>query len=90
MQACPTTGPITADGQVPTATLAGLRIAHERDMEAPAAGRRPDAPAAESDDTKAEAAEATKDEPAPGPSATVPAEPATTETDPKQRIPRLT
>jgi NADH-quinone oxidoreductase subunit E len=53
-----------------TATLAGLRIAQELDMTAP------DAPTVTTshstpDDTKA-AAEATKDEPAPAPSATVP------------------
>ncbi len=80
----PDSRPVTADGQVPTATLAGLRVAHELGMEAPphrrAARRRrrhrsPTAP-------KPEAVESTKDEPAPGPSATVPAEPATTETDP--------
>jgi NADH-quinone oxidoreductase subunit E len=52
------------------ATLAGLRIAQELDMTAP------DAPTVTTshstpDDTKA-AAEATKDEPAPAPSATVP------------------
>ena len=29
--------PVTADGQVPTATLAGLRVAHELGMEAPPA-----------------------------------------------------
>jgi len=75
--------PVTADGQVPTATLAGLRVAHELGMHAPS---RPDdggsARPQKSDGTKPEAVETTKSEPAPGPSATVPAEPATTETDP--------
>ena len=65
---CPTTGPITADGQVPTATLAGLRVARELDMEAPCARRRARAsPPPKSDGTKAEAVETTKDEPAPAP-----------------------
>ena len=75
--------PVTADGQVPTATLAGLRVAHELGMEAPPP---PDgeatAPPPKSDGTKPEAVETTKDEPAPAPSATVPAESGTTETDP--------
>ena len=55
-------------GPAGDATLAGLRIAKERGMEAP----DPQAAVASSngapDDTKA-ATEATKDEPAPGPSA---------------------
>jgi NADH-quinone oxidoreductase subunit E len=70
-----------AQGPAGDATLAGLRIAKELGMEAP----DPQAAVASSngapDDTKA-AAEATKDEPAPGPSATVPAEPNEPETDP--------
>jgi NADH-quinone oxidoreductase subunit E len=76
--------PITADGQVPTATLAGLRVARELDMEAPPPDAEPAAPSPKPDDTKAEAVETTKDEPAAGPSATVPAESATTETDPSK------
>ncbi len=76
--------PITADGQVPTATLAGLRVARELDMKAPPPDAQPSAPPPESDGTKAEAVDTTKDEPAPGPSATVPAEPSTTETDPSK------
>jgi NADH-quinone oxidoreductase subunit E len=76
--------PITADGQVPTATLAGLRVARELGMEAPPPDAEPAAPPSKSDGTKAEAVETTKDEPAPGPSATVPAEPATKETDPSK------
>jgi NADH-quinone oxidoreductase subunit E len=68
---------------VPTATLAGLRVARELDMEAPPPDAEP-APQPKSDGTKGEAVEATKNEPAPGPSATVPAEPATTETDPSK------
>jgi NADH-quinone oxidoreductase subunit E len=73
---------VTADGQVPTATLAGLRVARALDMEAPPPDAEPASSPPDSAGTKAEAVEATKDEPAPGPSATVPAEPATPETDP--------
>ena len=66
--------------EVGDATLAGLRIAQELGMTAP------DAPAATTtqptpDDTKA-AAEATKDQPAPAPSATVPPNSSTSETKP--------
>jgi NADH-quinone oxidoreductase subunit E len=70
----------TNPGDAGAATLAGLRVARERDMEAPAAS----AGAASQngpDDTKA-AAEAMKDEPAPAPSATVPPKPSKPETDP--------
>ena len=74
--------PITADGQVPTATLAGLRVARELHMEAPPPDGEATPPPRRSDGTKPEAVETTKSEPAPGPSATVPAEPATPETDP--------
>jgi NADH-quinone oxidoreductase subunit E len=71
---------ITDSGGAGDATLAGLRMARELGMTAP------DAPAetashATPDDTRA-AAETTKDEPAPAPSATVPPEPSTAETDP--------
>ncbi len=76
--------PITEGGQVPTATLAGLRVARELGMEAPSPDEVPSAPPKETDGTKPEAVETTKDEPAPGPSATVPAEPATEETDPNK------
>jgi NADH-quinone oxidoreductase subunit E len=71
---------VTNPGQAGAATLAGLRVAEERNMTAPAA---PAATASDSapDDTQA-AAETTKDEPAPAPSATVPPKPSTTETDP--------
>jgi NADH-quinone oxidoreductase subunit E len=80
----PDNRPITADGQVSTATLAGLRVARELDMEAPTPDAKPASSPPKSDGTKGEAVEATKNEPAPGPSATVPAEPATTETDPSK------
>ncbi len=76
--------PVTAAGQVPTATLAGLRVARELDMQAPSPDDHPPASTPESDGTKPEAVETTKSEPAPGPSATVPAEPATSETDPSK------
>jgi NADH-quinone oxidoreductase subunit E len=69
-----------AQGPAGDATLAGLRVARERGMEAP----DPKTAAASHDghnDSKV-AAEATKEEPAPGPSATVPPEPNEPETDP--------
>ncbi len=70
-------------GAVGAATLAGLRFAHEHDMTAPSA----DQPATDSTDShnhaeQAEAAESVKDEPAPAPSADVPARSSTPETDP--------
>jgi NADH-quinone oxidoreductase subunit E len=74
--------PATVDRQVPTATLAGLRVARELDMKAPSPDTEATAPPPKSDGTKPEAVETTKNEPAPGPSATVPAEPTTSETDP--------
>ena len=66
------------------ATLVGLRYAHEHDMTAP----EPDPPASETSaprpqQDEAEAVESVKDEPAPGPSADVPAQSSTPETDPK-------
>jgi NADH-quinone oxidoreductase subunit E len=70
----------TAQGPAGDATLAGLRIARERGMETPDAS----ASATSSDghnDSKV-AAEATKEEPAPGPSATVPPDPNEPETNP--------
>jgi NADH-quinone oxidoreductase subunit E len=74
--------PVTEPGQVATATLAGLRVARELDMHAPTPSDVDEKPRSQTDGTKPEAVETTKDEPAPGPSATVPAEKATTETDP--------
>jgi NADH-quinone oxidoreductase subunit E len=71
--------PVTAEGQVPGATLAGLRVARELGMEAPAPDDHPPASPPEPHDDEAEGAEATKDEPAPGPSADVPAGSNTTE-----------
>ncbi len=78
--------PVTADGQVPTATLAGLRVARELGMEAPPPPNGDDRTTRppKDDGTKPEAVETTKDEPAPAPSATVPAEAATPETDPNK------
>jgi len=63
------------------ATLAGLRVAQALDMTAPDAAQATDSHATP-DDTKA-AAEATKDQPSPGPSTTVPPKPSTPETEPK-------
>jgi NADH-quinone oxidoreductase subunit E len=71
---------VTNPGEAGAATLAGLRLAHERGMSAPAAPA-PTTSHGSPDDTKA-AAGATKDAPAPAPSATVPPKPSTTETDP--------
>ena len=76
--------PITADGQVATATLAGLRVARELDMEAPPPDAQPSSTPPDSNGSKPEAVEATKNEPAPAPSATVPAETDTEETDPSK------
>jgi NADH-quinone oxidoreductase subunit E len=72
--------PVTNPGDAGVATLAGLRIAQERGMTAPDA---PDAAPSHAtpDDTK-EAAEATKEEPAPAPSADVPPKPSTPKADP--------
>ena len=76
--------PVTADGQVPTATLAGLRVAHELGHGSAARPRR------RRDARRHRSPTAPKPRPSrpprtnrhPAPSATVPAEPATTETDP--------
>ena len=76
----PDSRPIADPGEAGAATLAGLRVAQELGMtapEAPAATTSHPAP----DDANA-AAEATKDQPAPGPSATVPPKPSTPETKP--------
>ncbi|MGV0646585.1 NADH-quinone oxidoreductase subunit NuoE [Mycolicibacterium sp. XJ879] len=72
--------PRSGGDKIGDATLVGLRVARERRMTAPEPDAAPipgDAP----DDQKA-AAEATKDAPAPGPSATVPPKPDTPETNP--------
>jgi len=76
-------GPEAAAAQGPAgdATLAGLRVARERGMEAPDVQTAQRSSNGAPDDTKA-AAEATKNEPAPGPSANVPPEPKKPETDP--------
>jgi NADH-quinone oxidoreductase subunit E len=62
------------------ATLAGLRVARERGMDAPDVASGTDSHGG-TDDTMV-ATEATKDQAAPGPSATVPPEPKKPETDP--------
>jgi NADH-quinone oxidoreductase subunit E len=64
------------------ATLAGLRVAHELGMTAPSAPATATTSAPQPESTEQVAAEATADQPAPGPSATVPAKPSTSETDP--------
>lgn len=69
-------------GGAGAATLAGLRIAHELEMSAPPVPAAPDSTDPAPGDAEAEAVESAKNEPAPGPSATVPAEPGTEETDP--------
>lgn len=68
------------------ATLAGLRVADRLGMTAPPAGSGDVQPSesARTEDTEPEAIESTRDEPAPAPSATVPAEPSTPETDPSE------
>ncbi|WP_032391512.1 NADH-quinone oxidoreductase subunit NuoE [Rhodococcoides fascians] len=71
---------LEATGGAGDATLAGLRYAREHAMSAPEAGARPndDHP----DVGAAAAPETVRDKPAPAPSATVPPQPNTTETDP--------
>ena len=78
---------LTGSGSVPTAppgeaTLAGLRVAQRDGMQAPAAPTGHTATSTDTGGTQAEAVQSTKDEPAPAPSATVPAEHGTAETDP--------
>jgi NADH-quinone oxidoreductase subunit E len=73
--------PAATQGSVGDATLAGLRVARERGMVAPS----PDSSSAPSNgapDDKKVAAETTKNEPAPGPSASVPPKPDEPETNP--------
>ncbi|MCT7661041.1 NADH-quinone oxidoreductase subunit NuoE [Mycobacterium deserti] len=69
-----------AQGPAGPATLAGLRVARENGMQAPEVTTVTDSHAGPDDGEVA--ADAMKDQAAPAPSATVPAEPNTTETDP--------
>jgi NADH-quinone oxidoreductase subunit E len=69
-----------AQGPAGDATLAGLRVARDRGMEAPSVTEVSDSHSGP-DDEKA-ATEATKDQAAPAPSADVPAKPNEPETDP--------
>ncbi|WP_185976139.1 NADH-quinone oxidoreductase subunit NuoE [Mycolicibacterium sp. 018/SC-01/001] len=70
-------------GSAGAATLAGLTIARERGMSAPDAdGPATDSTADAPGQEQAEAAEAVKDQPAPAPSAEVPARGQTPDTDP--------
>jgi NADH-quinone oxidoreductase subunit E len=73
---------VTNPGAAGAPTLAGLRVAQERGMAAPEAPAETTTPPDDTGGTQAAAVEATKEEPAPAPSATVPAKPGTTETDP--------
>ena len=70
------------EGVAGAPTLAGLRIARERGMTAPDPAETSLVPEPQSRDTEAVAAESTKDEPAPAPSATVPPNRSTSETNP--------
>ncbi|KAF0958575.1 NADH-quinone oxidoreductase subunit NuoE [Rhodococcus sp. T7] len=70
------------EGVAGDATLAGLRIARERGMTAPDPAETSLVPEPQSQGTEAVAAESTKDEPAPAPSATVPPDRSTSETNP--------
>ena len=79
----PDTERSVAAGAVGDATLAGLRFAHEHDMSAPVADQPTDSTGSSDAAQQAEAAESVKDQPAPAPSANVPAESSTPETDPK-------
>jgi NADH-quinone oxidoreductase subunit E len=74
--------PATNAGDAGAATLAGLRIAQERNMTAPAAADSQKESTPEPQRTEPAAVEATRDEPAPAPSATVPPKQSTTETNP--------
>jgi NADH-quinone oxidoreductase subunit E len=69
-------------GGAAEATLAGLRVAQALDMTAPTAERPADTTGTGHPGSAAEATESTRDQPAPAPSATVPPEPGTPETDP--------
>ncbi|SEH89728.1 NADH dehydrogenase subunit E [Mycolicibacterium rutilum] len=72
--------PRSNGGATGDATLAGLRIARERGMQAPEAEAQGSPP--ETPDDAAAAANATRNASAPGPSATVPPKPGTIETSP--------
>ena len=81
-------GALESSGSAGEATLAGLRYAREHGMSAPgAAPQTGDGhPDIETADVGAEAvAETVRDKPAPAPSATVPPQPNTTETDPSTK-----
>ncbi|MET0756505.1 MAG: NADH-quinone oxidoreductase subunit NuoE [Mycobacterium sp.] len=71
-----------AQGQAGAATLAGLRVAQERGLSAPAAPDAAHPRGMTAVGTEPAAVESSKDEPAPAPSATVPPKPSKTETDP--------
>ncbi|BAH54222.1 NADH-quinone oxidoreductase subunit NuoE [Rhodococcus opacus] len=75
-------GALEGGGTAGDATLAGLRVARERGMTAPDPAETSLVPEPQSRDTEAVAAESTKDEPAPAPSASVPPDRSTSETNP--------
>ncbi|MCV7170072.1 NADH-quinone oxidoreductase subunit NuoE [Mycobacterium manitobense] len=77
--------PRSGAGEVGAATLAGLHIAQENSMTAPAPTATEDRPPTGDNGAAAtqDAVETTRDEPAPAPSATVPVESGTAETTPR-------
>ncbi|MGE2728355.1 NADH-quinone oxidoreductase subunit NuoE [Mycolicibacterium vaccae] len=82
--------PEYGDATVGAATLAGLRHARQHEMTAPPAQSADTAPPVQSADTaamppeddRAVAANAVRDQPAPGPAADIPVQPSTPEADP--------
>jgi NADH-quinone oxidoreductase subunit E len=77
-------GPVIGTQQAGAATLAGLQVAHALQMTAPEVPETPTDSDPDGGGTEEAAVESTKEQPAPGPSATVPAEFATAETDPSE------
>ncbi|MFC9764776.1 NADH-quinone oxidoreductase subunit NuoE [Rhodococcus jostii] len=75
-------GALAEGGAAGDATLAGLRVARERGMTAPDPAETSLIPEPSSRNTEPVAAASAKDQPAPAPSATVPPERSTSETDP--------
>lgn len=81
-------GAVESSGSAGEPTLTGLRYAREHAMSAPEVASRPDDghPDVETSDVGAETvAETVRDKPAPAPSATVPPQPNTTETEPSTK-----
>lgn len=82
----PDSSAATGQGGTGDATLAGLRVAHDKGMRAPEVDAVTDTHAGPDDEKIA--ADAMKDQRAPAPSATVPPEPKTSETDPDATDPK--